>query len=157
MLVGKKFIVIGDKNGIPGKIIAECLKAAGGEIILTAKDNFLSSRSEKVLFYNQQQILDAVEEYRGQEVLAILGSATPELAEINGELVTVGDPFYQGPLAEKALGLPVYHICEDEIKEMLPLNIYFELVAGRIPEMEVEQIKEVLRDLRENYSELPEM
>ncbi len=34
ILEGKKAIIIGDRDGIPGPAIAECVKTAGAEVIL---------------------------------------------------------------------------------------------------------------------------
>lgn len=33
ILDGKKVIIIGDRDGVPGPAIAECVKTAGGEVV----------------------------------------------------------------------------------------------------------------------------
>jgi hypothetical protein len=38
--------------------------------------------------------------------------------------LTQGDPSYAGPLAGVPLGLPVYHILEDEVKQAIPPEVY---------------------------------
>jgi len=38
---GKKVIVIGDRDGIPGPAIDECLKTAGAEIIFSSTECFV--------------------------------------------------------------------------------------------------------------------
>ena len=38
---GKKVIVIGDRDGIPGPAIDECLKTVGAEIIFSATECFV--------------------------------------------------------------------------------------------------------------------
>jgi hypothetical protein len=38
--------------------------------------------------------------------------------------LTQGDPSYAGPLAGVPLGLPVYHILEDEVKQAIPPDVY---------------------------------
>ena len=35
ILEGKKAIIIGDRDGIPGPAIAECVKTAGAEIVFS--------------------------------------------------------------------------------------------------------------------------
>jgi len=36
MFKGKKVIVFGDRDGVPGPAIAACMKATGAEVIMTA-------------------------------------------------------------------------------------------------------------------------
>ena len=41
MLSGKKVIVIGDRDGIPGPAIDECLKTVGAEIVFSSTECFV--------------------------------------------------------------------------------------------------------------------
>ena len=41
MLTGKKVIVIGDRDGVPGPAIDECLKTAGAEIVFSSTECFV--------------------------------------------------------------------------------------------------------------------
>ena len=41
MLTGKKVLCIGERDGIPGAAIAECVKTAGGEPVLTLTQCFV--------------------------------------------------------------------------------------------------------------------
>jgi len=41
MLDGKKVIVIGDRDGIPGPAIDECLKTTGAEIVFSSTECFV--------------------------------------------------------------------------------------------------------------------
>ena len=41
ILEGKKAIIIGDRDGVPGPAIAECVKTAGGQIVFSATQCFL--------------------------------------------------------------------------------------------------------------------
>lgn len=41
MIKGKKIIVLGDRDGIPGPAIEECVKSAGGEILFSATECFV--------------------------------------------------------------------------------------------------------------------
>ena len=38
ILENKKVIVIGDRDGIPGPAIAECVKTAGGEVVFASTE-----------------------------------------------------------------------------------------------------------------------
>ena len=59
-----------------------------------------------------------------QDIIVVLGASDLEGALISAETVTVGDPSFTGPLAGVSLGLPVYHILEPAIKEVVPKDIY---------------------------------
>jgi len=41
MFKGKKAIVIGERDGVPGPAIAKCLSAAGAEIVYTTTECFV--------------------------------------------------------------------------------------------------------------------
>lgn len=40
-LTGKNIAVIGDRDGIPGPAIEECVKAAGGKIVFSTTECFV--------------------------------------------------------------------------------------------------------------------
>ena len=41
ILEAKKVIIIGDRDGVPGPAIAECVKTAGGEIVFSSTECFV--------------------------------------------------------------------------------------------------------------------
>lgn len=41
MLKGKKTIIIGDRDGIPGPAIEECVKTAGADIVFSSTECFV--------------------------------------------------------------------------------------------------------------------
>lgn len=41
ILDGKKVIIIGDRDGVPGPAIAECVKTAGGEVVFSSTECFV--------------------------------------------------------------------------------------------------------------------
>jgi len=41
MLSGKKVIIIGDRDGVPGPAIEECIKTAGADIIFSSTECFV--------------------------------------------------------------------------------------------------------------------
>jgi glycine/sarcosine/betaine reductase complex component A len=73
---------------------------------------------------DQGTIKKAVEENGTENLVVVLGSPDAESAGIYAETVTTGDPTFAGPLAGVSLGLPVYHILEDQIKELIDPEIY---------------------------------
>ncbi len=41
MFEGRKVIAIGERDGVPGPIIADCLRAAGAEVVFEATECFV--------------------------------------------------------------------------------------------------------------------
>ncbi|SHK16875.1 Glycine reductase complex selenoprotein A [Anaerobranca californiensis DSM 14826] len=41
MFEGKKFVILGDRDGIPGPAIEECIRSGGGEVIFTTTECFV--------------------------------------------------------------------------------------------------------------------
>ena len=41
ILDGKKVVIIGVRDGVPGPAIAECVKTAGGEIVYSSTECFV--------------------------------------------------------------------------------------------------------------------
>ena len=41
ILEGKKVIIIGDRDGVPGPAIAECAQSAGAEVIFSVTECFV--------------------------------------------------------------------------------------------------------------------
>jgi betaine reductase len=62
-------------------------------------------------------------------LVVVLGASDIEGALISAETVTSGDPSFTGPLAGVSLGLPVYHILEQEMEAVIPERIYEENVG----------------------------
>ena len=60
---------------------------------------------------------------RGRMVV-LLGTPNAGSTRMIALTLTHGDPSYAGPLAGVPLGLPVYHILEDQVKEVIPAEIY---------------------------------
>jgi len=78
---------------------------------------------------DQGTIKKAVDDNGTKNVVVVLGSPDAESAEIYAETVTKGDPTFAGPLAGVPLGLPVYHILEDRIKELIDPETYKQQVG----------------------------
>jgi glycine/sarcosine/betaine reductase complex component A len=80
---------------------------------------------------SQAAIRKLVDEFGAENLVVVLGSANPDLAEVAARTVTVGDPSFAGPLAGVSLKLAVYHILEPEVKAAIPTDVY-EQQAGFI-------------------------
>jgi len=73
---------------------------------------------------SQEQIKRLAEEHGKDKLLVLLGAPDPESAEIAAETVVLGDPSYAGPLAGAQLGLAVYHVLENEVKQDIPEAVW---------------------------------
>ena len=71
---------------------------------------------------NQKRIMDLTEKYGAENLVVILGGAEAESSGLAAETVTNGDPTFAGPLAGVQLGLQVYHILEEEIKQEIEIG-----------------------------------
>jgi len=97
----------------------------------------------------QGLIKEAVEANGSQDVVVILGSPDPESAEMFAETVSSGDPTWAGPLAGVPLGLPVYHVTEAEIKEVVDESVYRDQVELMEMVLDVEEIRARIAAIRE--------
>lgn len=97
----------------------------------------------------QETIKRLVDEHGSDSLLVLLGAPDPESAGIAAETVVLGDPSWAGPLAGAQLGLPVYHILEDELHALLPEDVWEEQVGLMVDVLEVGAISEAVREFRE--------
>ena len=98
---------------------------------------------------HQQVIKELAEQYGGQNVLVLLGSPDWESAELSAETVVLGDPTYAGPLAEVQLGLPVYHVLEDEVRSAVPEDVYEEQIGVMADVLEKDEIARAVKAMRD--------
>lgn len=78
---------------------------------------------------SQEAIKRLAEQHGVEKLLVVLGSPDPEAAEIAAETVVLGDPTYAGPLTEAQLGLEVYHVLEDDIRNEIPAEVFDEQIG----------------------------
>lgn len=98
---------------------------------------------------DQGMIQKAVVDNGKENVVVVLGSPDAESAEIYAETVTKGDPTFAGPLAGVQLGLPVYHILEDRIKNLVDPETYQQQVGMMEFVLNKEAIAEVMEKIRQ--------
>lgn len=100
---------------------------------------------------NQSRIKDLVEKHGGENIVVVLGGAEAEASGLAAETVTNGDPTYAGPLAGVQLGLLVYHIFEEEIKNFVNADVYDEQVSMMEMVLEVDEIVKEVKTYRDQF------
>jgi hypothetical protein len=72
----------------------------------------------------QGRIRQLVESGQRDRMVVLLGTPNASSTLMIALTLTQGDPSYAGPLAGVPLGLPVYHILENRVKETIPPDVY---------------------------------
>lgn len=97
----------------------------------------------------QETIKRLVDQHGARALLVLLGAPDAESAGIAAETVVLGDPSWAGPLAGVQLGLPVYHILEDELRAAVPTEVWDEQVGLMADVLEVDAIADAVREFRD--------
>ena len=97
----------------------------------------------------QETIKRLADQHGADALLVLLGAPDAESAGIAAETVVLGDPSWAGPLAGVQLGLPVYHILENEAREAIPSEVWEDQVGLMVDVLEVDEIAEAVREFRE--------
>lgn len=98
---------------------------------------------------SQAAIKRLADEHGPDALVVILGAPDPESAEIAAETVVLGDPTYAGPLAEVQLGLAVYHVLEDAVRERIPDDVWEEQVGVMVDVLDAAAIAPAVAGMRE--------
>jgi hypothetical protein len=72
----------------------------------------------------QGSIQRLVEGGERERMVVLLGTPTAGSTVMVALTLTEGDPSYAGPLAGVPLGLPVYHVLEEHVKQAIPSDVY---------------------------------
>jgi betaine reductase len=78
---------------------------------------------------DQATVQQMMEELDRENTIVLLGQPDPNSSLLFAQTVTSGDPTWAGPLAGVSLGLPVYHVLEDDFKDQVPVELYEEHVG----------------------------
>lgn len=148
---GKKIIIIGDRDGIPGPAIEECIKTTGGEVVFSSTECFVWTAAGAMDLENQKRVKEAAEKYGEENVIVLIGGAEAEAAGLAAETVTAGDPTFAGPLAGVQLGLRVYHVVEPEFKEAVDPDVYDEQIGMMEMVLDVDEIIEEVKGIRDEF------
>ena len=100
---------------------------------------------------NQKRVKDFAEQYGAENIVVVLGAAEGEAAGLAAETVTAGDPTFAGPLAGVQLGLSVFHVCENEIKDEVDSSVYDDQISMMEMVMDVDDIAKEMSSIREKY------
>ena len=100
---------------------------------------------------NQKRVKDFAEQYGAENIVVALGAAEGEAAGLAAETVTAGDPTFAGPLAGVQLGLSVFHVCENEIKDEVDSSVYDDQISMMEMVMDVPAIHEEVEKIRKDY------
>lgn len=101
---------------------------------------------------NQQRIIDAAEKYGAENCVVILGSSDAEGAEIYAETVSNGDPTFAGPLAGVPLGLAVYHVFDEAIREECDPAQWEEQISMMEMVLDPEALAAAVKSMRDEFS-----
>ena len=96
---------------------------------------------------NQQRIKDAAEKYGAENCVVVLGSSDAEGAEIYAET-------FAGPLAGVSLGLPVYHIFDEAIREECDPAQWEEQISMMEMVLDPEALAAAVKGMRDQYSKV---
>lgn len=99
---------------------------------------------------NQGLIKALAEQLGSEDLVVILGAADAEAVEVAAETLREGDPAFVGPLAGVQLGLAVFHIFEDAIKEQVDTSVYEEHIGFFELTFDTEAIKRAMRRVRDD-------
>ncbi len=72
----------------------------------------------------QEAIRRVAEGGQKDRMVVLLGTPTAGSTMMTAMTLTQGDPSYAGPLAGIPLGLPTYHILEDDVRQAVPADVY---------------------------------
>ena len=148
---GKKLIIIGDRDGIPGPAIEECVKGKDAEVIYSSTECFVWTAAGAMDLENQKRVKDAADEFGAENVMVWIGASEAEAAGLAAETVTAGDPTFAGPLAGVALGLAVYHVVEPEFKDAVDADVFEDQIGMMEMVLNVDEIVEEMRNIRSEF------
>lgn len=100
---------------------------------------------------NQKRVKEFAEEYGAENLVVVLGAAEGEAAGLAAETVTLGDPTFAGPLTGVQLGLTVYHVCEEELKEEFDPDVYDEQVGMMEMVLDLDDIAGEMSAIRDDF------
>ena len=100
---------------------------------------------------NQKRVKEFAEEYGPENLVVVLGAAEGEAAGLAAETVTLGDPTFAGPLTGVQLGLTVYHVCEEELKEEFDPDVYDEQVGMMEMVLDLDDIAGEMSAIRDDF------
>lgn len=148
-----KVVIIGDRDGIPGPAMEECIKTTPAEVVFSATECFVWTAAGAMDLENQNRVKEAVDKYGAENIIVLLGGGESETAGLAAETVTAGDPTWAGPLAGVSLGLKVYHALDPEFKESVDADVYDEQIGMMEMVLDVDAITSEIKAIRDEYTQ----
>ena len=102
---------------------------------------------------NQKRVKDLTEEHGAENIVVLLGAAEGEASGIAAETVTAVTRPMQISLTGVSLGLVVYHVCEDEVKEEFDRMSTTSKVSMMEMVLDIDEIAEEMQAIREEYTQ----
>lgn len=96
----------------------------------------------------QGRIQQLVESGERNRMVVLLGTPNAASTLMVALTLTEGDPSYAGPLAGVPLGLPVYHVLEESVREAVPAEVYEEQIGPMTFVLDKPGIEEALATAR---------
>jgi glycine reductase len=97
----------------------------------------------------QAAIRRVVEGGEKDQMVVLLGTPTAGSTMMTALTLTHGDPSYAGPLAGIPLGLPTYHILEDDVRQVIPAEVYEQEIGPLEFVLDKDGIVSALQSVRE--------
>ena len=97
---------------------------------------------------SQEAILRLADTHGRDNVVVILGAPDPEAAEISAETVRLGDPAYAGALAGVQLGLDVYHVLDEDVRNDVPDEVWDEQIGVMADILEADALNAAVAGIR---------
>ena len=98
---------------------------------------------------SQESILRLSETHGPENLLVLIGAPDPEAAEISAETVVLGDPAYAGALAGAQLGLDVYHVLEEPVRQAVPDDVWDAQIGVMADILEADALGAAVAAMRE--------
>ena len=98
---------------------------------------------------SQEAILRLSETHGPGNLLVLIGAPDPEAAEISPETVVLGDPAYAGALAGAQLGLDVYHVLEEPVRQAVPDDVWEAQIGVMADILEADALAAAVLAMRE--------
>jgi glycine/sarcosine/betaine reductase complex component A len=96
----------------------------------------------------QGRIQKLVEAGEKDRMIAVLGMPSPGATRMVAMTLQDGDPSFAGPLAGVPLGLPVYHVLEEQIKACVDPAVYEREIGPMELVLDAEQVAAALAGVR---------
>ena len=97
---------------------------------------------------SQEAIARLAKAHGPAELLVLLGAPDPEAAEIAAETVVLGDPAYAGALTEAQLGLDVFHMLEEAVRNAVPEDVWEDQIGVMADILEADELATAVAGMR---------